>query len=45
MKKEYLIKKEEVISNLESNINGLSTKEANKRLNKYGKNVLPKKKQ
>ena len=45
MKKGYLIKKEEVISNLESNINGLSTKEANKRLNKYGKNVLPKKKQ
>lgn len=33
----------EVIKEIESNINGLSNEEANKRLNEYGKNILPKK--
>ena len=33
-----------VLNNLDSNYNGLSTKEANERLKKYGRNELPKKK-
>lgn len=40
----YLKDSEEVIKALDSNINGLSTKEVKKRQNEYGLNILPKKK-
>ena len=38
------IKLEEVYKKLNSTTDGLNDKEVNKRLNKYGENVLPRKK-
>jgi len=43
-KKWYSLSVEEVISSLKTNDNGLSSKEVKERLDKYGKNELPKKK-
>ena len=40
----YLQKKEEIFESLGTSLSGLSTKEAAARLEKYGQNVLPKKK-
>lgn len=40
----YLQKKEEIFESLETSADGLSAKEAAARLEKYGQNVLPKKK-
>ena len=40
----YLQKKEEIFESLETSADGLSAKEATARLEKYGLNVLPKKK-
>ena len=34
---------DDVLKNVDSSINGLSDEEATVRLNKYGKNILPKK--
>ena len=38
----YNKEKEEVIEEFNSNIEGITTKEAQKRLEQYGKNELPK---
>ena len=35
---------DEVLNNLQTSLNGLSSSEAVKRLNRYGKNELPRKK-
>ncbi len=43
-KKWYSQTKNQIFSNLDTTENGLTTKEAQKRIAKYGKNVLPKKK-
>ena len=41
---EYNKETEELLKELDSNLNGLSSKNAKDRLEKYGKNVLPTKK-
>ena len=41
----YYLDKEEVLKKLKTSINGLSSKEVLERQKRYGKNVLPKKKQ
>ena len=43
MNNSYCKSNEEVLDIVESNIIGLTEKEANNRLSKYGKNILPKK--
>ena len=45
MKDSHLIKASDVLEKLETTKEGLTSKEASKRLKKYGKNELPKKKQ
>ena len=44
MKKWHMMDISETLNTLKTNINGLSEKEAQIRLEKYGKNLLPKKK-
>ena len=42
MNKWYQISIDDIIEKLSSNVNGLTSKDADERLNRYGKNELPK---